>query len=138
MWRLRCDTGFHRGRFLHGLDGAQNQGSRENDAHDGAAGHQTRGDEADLAAAIRRGARRRPSQSFGCYYEGQDASCALGAAYEGMYRLTRGARPVVSRDLFRLFDCLDYTIRPCPDGGMTSCRWRTTFCRWGVATATGR
>ena len=78
--------------------------------------HQTRCDEADLAAAIRRGARRRPSQSFGCYYEGQDASCALGAAYEGMYRLTRGARPVVSRDLFRLFDCLDYTIRPCPVG----------------------
>jgi hypothetical protein len=77
---------------------------------------ETRSDEADLAAAIHRGTHQRPSQSFGCYFEGNEASCALGAAYEGMYRLTRGANPVVSRDLFRLFDCLDYTIRPCPDG----------------------
>ena len=46
-----------------------------------------RHDENELAAAIRFGAKRRPDQAFGEYYHGARASCALGAAYEGIYRL---------------------------------------------------
>ena len=40
-----------------------------------------------LADAIRSGADRRPEQAFGDYFHGRHASCALGAAYEGMYWL---------------------------------------------------
>ena len=43
--------------------------------------------EKELAQFIRSGATRRPEQAFGDYYRGRHASCALGAAYEGMYRL---------------------------------------------------
>jgi hypothetical protein len=43
--------------------------------------------EKELAQFIRSGAVRRPDQAFGDYYRGRSASCALGAAYEGMYRL---------------------------------------------------
>ena len=40
------------------------------------------------------GADRRPEQAFGDYFHGRHASCALGAAYEGMYRLPgRHGRP---------------------------------------------
>jgi len=31
-----------------------------------------------------------------------------------MYRIPAEATPAVYRDLYRLFDCLDYTIRWCP------------------------
>ena len=75
-----------------------------------------RHDEAELAAAILDGAAHRPEQAIGHYYEGLHASCALGAAYEGMHRLpaeAEGARP---RDLWRLFDCLENTLRTCPEG----------------------
>ena len=41
----------------------------------------------ELASAIRAGAERRPEQAFGDYFVGRRASCALGAAYEGIYRL---------------------------------------------------
>ena len=44
-------------------------------------------DEKELAAFIRAGAERRHEQAFGDYFKGRNASCALGAAYEGMYRL---------------------------------------------------
>jgi hypothetical protein len=73
-------------------------------------------DERELAGFIRNGAERRPDQAFGDYYEGQSASCALGAAYEAMYRLPRtvaGTHP--TRDLDWFFDCLD-TVKPCPGG----------------------
>ena len=43
--------------------------------------------EKELAAFIRPAAKRRPDQAYGDYYRGKSASCALGAAYEGMYRL---------------------------------------------------
>ena len=72
-------------------------------------------DERELAAFILEGAERRPEQAFGDYYKGQTASCALGAAYEAMYRLPRdaqGRRP--TRDLDWFFDCLD-TVKPCPE-----------------------
>jgi hypothetical protein len=75
-----------------------------------------RDDEAELADAILHGSAFRPEQAFGHYFEGRRASCALGAAYEGMYRLPReadGLRPV---RLDRLFDCLEGTLRSCPEG----------------------
>jgi hypothetical protein len=77
--------------------------------------------EKELAAFIRDGSQRRPDQAFGDYYQGHSASCALGAAYEAMYRLPPepgGARP--TRDLDWFFDCLD-TVKICPAEG---CRKR--------------
>lgn len=71
-----------------------------------------------LADAIRSGASRRPDQAFGDYYFGRKASCALGAAYEGMYRLPDdmgGRRP--TKDLEDYFDCLEGTVRRCPEPG---------------------
>ncbi|MGD9904799.1 MAG: hypothetical protein AB7U83_15150 [Vicinamibacterales bacterium] len=68
-----------------------------------------------LAEAIRNGADRRPEQAFGDYFHGRHASCALGAAYEGMFRLPanmEGRRP--TKDLEEYFDCLDGTVRRCP------------------------
>ena len=40
--------------------------------------------EKELASFIRAGAERRPEQAYGDYFKGQRASCALGAAYEGI------------------------------------------------------
>jgi hypothetical protein len=74
-------------------------------------------DERELAEYIRAGMKRRPEQAFGDYYKGDLASCALGAAYEAMYRLPRnaqGQRP--TRDLDWFFDCLD-TVKACPGEG---------------------
>ena len=72
----------------------------------------------ELAAAIRRGMQRRPDQAFGDYYVGRRASCALGAAYEGMYALAEdmnGRHP--TRDLDWYFDCLDTKLCWCPVEG---------------------
>ncbi|NQW03290.1 MAG: hypothetical protein HQ485_04625 [Acidobacteria bacterium] len=52
--------------------------------------------ERELAEFIRTGAERRPDQAFGEYYTGKSASCALGAAYEAMYRLACRSRQVAS------------------------------------------
>ena len=71
--------------------------------------------ERELAEAIRSGSRRRPEQAFGNYFEGNFRSCALGAAYEGIYRLPEEVGGVRPRNLERLFDCLDNTIKKCPD-----------------------
>ena len=71
--------------------------------------------EKELAAFIRAGTERRPLQAIGHYFQGARASCALGAAYEGMYRLpidTGKANP--SRDLEWFFACLD-TVKRCPE-----------------------
>jgi hypothetical protein len=73
--------------------------------------------EKELAQFIRAGAKRRPDQAFGDYYRGRSASCALGAAYEGMYRLpdqAGGVRP--TKDLEWFFDCLEGSVRRCPGG----------------------
>ena len=75
-----------------------------------------RHDEGELAEAIRFGARRRPEQAFGEYYQGHHASCALGAAYEGLYRLPEEVGQLHPKRLDRLFDCLEGTIRSCPEG----------------------
>jgi hypothetical protein len=77
---------------------------------------ETRHDEKELAEAIRTGMRRRPEQAFGHYYEGRRASCALGAAYEGLYRLPEEAGQIMPKRLDRLWDCLEGTIRRCPEG----------------------
>jgi hypothetical protein len=74
--------------------------------------------ERELAAFIRAGATRRPEQAYGDYFKGKFASCALGAAYEGMYRLpenVEGTRP--TKDLEWFFDVLEGTIRACPFEG---------------------
>jgi hypothetical protein len=73
--------------------------------------------EKELAQYLRTGAGRRPEQAFGDYYRGRNASCALGAAYEGMYRLPSqagGLRP--TKDLEWFFDCLEGSVRRCPGG----------------------
>ena len=75
-----------------------------------------RHDEAELAEAILHGAESRPDQAFGHYFEGRRASCALGAAYEGMYWLPREAGGIRPLKLERLFDCLENTLRSCPEG----------------------
>ena len=75
-----------------------------------------RHDEIELAEAIRNGSLHRPDQAFGHYFEGRRASCALGAAYEGMYRLPDNADEVRPRHMERLFDCLEGTVRSCPEG----------------------
>ena len=75
-----------------------------------------RHDEIELADAIRFGAKRRPDQAFGEYYAGRRASCALGAAYEGLFRLPEEVGQLHPKRLERLFDCLEGTIRSCPEG----------------------
>ena len=84
---------------------------------------EVRHDEVELAEAIRHGAVDRPEQAFGSYFVGRRASCALGAAYEGMYLLPREAGGVRPVHLERLFDCLEYTLRSCPEG----CKKRLTL-----------
>jgi hypothetical protein len=75
-----------------------------------------RHDESELAEAIRFGARRRSEQAFGDYYQGTHASCALGAAYEGLYRLPEEVGQLHPKRLDRLWQCLEGTIRACPEG----------------------
>lgn len=73
-------------------------------------------DEVELAEAILSGARRRPKQSFGTYFDTQGGSCALGAAYEGIYRLPRNMADATPRRLDRFFHCLENVSRRCPAG----------------------
>jgi len=74
-------------------------------------------DQQELARAIRLGAARRP-QCFGSYFDDRGGSCALGAAYDGMYEMPREAREpgeVVPRNLERLFHCLEDVVKRCPE-----------------------
>jgi hypothetical protein len=74
-------------------------------------------DQRELAKAIRLGAARRP-QCFGSYFDERGGSCALGAAYDGMYEMPREAREpgeVVPRNLERLFHCLEDVVKQCPE-----------------------
>ena len=77
---------------------------------------EVRHDEVELAKAILNGAHARPDQAFGEYFQGRRASCALGAAYEGIYHLPLDATGIRPQHLERLFDCLEYTLRSCPEG----------------------
>jgi hypothetical protein len=74
-----------------------------------------REDQLELAAAIAEGARRRPHQAFGEYFDDHGGSCALGAAYEGAYALPEDAHTIHPR-LYRIFDCLENVRRRCPVG----------------------
>jgi hypothetical protein len=74
-------------------------------------------DQQELAKAIRLGSRRRP-QCFGSYFDERGGSCALGAAYDGMYEMPREAREpgeIVPRNLERLFHCLEDVVKRCPE-----------------------
>jgi hypothetical protein len=82
---------------------------------------EVRHDEAALAQAILDGAHARPDQAFGEYFQGRRASCALGAAYEGMYHLPLDASGIRPKHLERLFDCLEYTLRSCPKAAASAC-----------------
>jgi hypothetical protein len=79
--------------------------------------HDVQHDEHELAKAMAEGLSRRPDQAFGNYFVGRRASCALGAAYEGLYRLPEEAGQILPRRLERLFDCLEGTSRRCPEEG---------------------
>jgi hypothetical protein len=77
----------------------------------------TEQDQQDLAQAILAGTRRRPAQSFGSYFGDDDrSSCALGAAYDGMYLLPHADHTTRPRRLDWLFECLDNVTRRCPEG----------------------
>lgn len=76
----------------------------------------TRHDEIELAEAILTGIKRRPTQSFGSYFGPNGGSCALGAAYEGVYLLPTDAHDAMPRRLDRFFDCLENASRRCPAG----------------------
>ena len=73
-----------------------------------------RADEIELAEAILAGAKRRPTQLFGGYFEGRNASDAFGAAYEGIYRLPADATGIRPKGIYRFFACLDDSVRRCP------------------------
>lgn len=74
-------------------------------------------DQRELAKAIRLGSMRRP-QCFGSYFDERGGSCALGAAYDGMYEMPREKREpgeIVPRNLERLFHCLEDVVKKCPE-----------------------
>jgi hypothetical protein len=73
-------------------------------------------DEAELARAILAGASRRKLQSFGTYYGPEGGSDALGAAYEGIYRLPENMAGERPKRLDRFFHCLENTSKRCPAG----------------------
>lgn len=74
-------------------------------------------DQHELAEAIMEGARRRKSQSFGSYFgDNNNSSCALGAAYDGIYHLREADSHTRPRRLDYLFECLDNVSRSCPAG----------------------
>jgi hypothetical protein len=75
----------------------------------------TKTDQGELADAIRAGARRGP-QCFGAYFDDHGGSCALGAAYDGMYLIPREHGVVIPKHLERLFRCLDEVLKTCPVG----------------------
>jgi hypothetical protein len=76
-----------------------------------------RPDEEELATAIRTGARCRPEQMFGAYFDGTKRSDALGSAYEAIYRLPADATGIRPKGIYKFFACLDDRVRRCPEPG---------------------
>jgi hypothetical protein len=76
----------------------------------------SRQDVQELADAILVGTERRHQQSFGTYFGPEGGSCALGAAYEGIYLLPRDVQGTRPKRLDRFFDCLENVSRRCPAG----------------------
>jgi hypothetical protein len=79
-------------------------------------GYRQREDEEELAEAILSGTERRPRQSFGTYFGPEGGSCALGAAYEGVYRLPDAVRGTHPQRMDRFFHCLENVSKRCPAG----------------------
>jgi hypothetical protein len=79
-------------------------------------GYLQREDEEELAEAILSGAERRPRQSFGTYFGPEGGSCALGAAYDGVYRLPESVRGTHPTRMDRFFHCLENVSKRCPAG----------------------
>jgi hypothetical protein len=79
-------------------------------------GYLQREDEEELAEAILSGAERRPRQSFGMYFGPEGGSCALGAAYDGVYRLPESVRGTHPTRMDRFFHCLENVSKRCPAG----------------------
>ena len=77
---------------------------------------QTIHDEHALALAIRSGAEHRPRQAHGAYFDAFGGSCALGAAYEGVYRLPEEVAGEIPHRLDRFFHCLENVSKRCPAG----------------------
>ena len=75
-----------------------------------------REDEEEVAEAILSGAERRPRQSFGTYFGPEGGSCALGAAYDGVYRLPESVRGTHPTRMDRFFHCLENVSKRCPAG----------------------
>ena len=50
------------------------------------------------------------------YFDGKGGSCALGAAYEGIYLLPRNVGEAMPHRLDRFFHCLENVSRRCPAG----------------------
>jgi hypothetical protein len=69
----------------------------------------------ELAEFIRAGATH-GHQCFGSYFDEKGGSCALGAVYDGVYRLPRQHGKIVPDHLERLFRCLDEVVKVCPNG----------------------
>jgi hypothetical protein len=74
-----------------------------------------RTDQRDLADAILAGSKRGP-QCFGSYFDERGGSCALGAAYDGIYLLPPHHEHARPNHLERLFRCLDDLSKRCPGG----------------------
>lgn len=85
--------------------------------------HDLREDERELAGAILEGSKRRTDQAFGDYYRGRNSSCALGAAYEGIYRLPDTADGVRPQRLDRCSNASKAWCAPVPNAARRSCRW---------------
>ena len=85
--------------------------------------HDLREDERELAGAILEGSKRRTDQAFGDYYRGHNSSCALGAAYEGIYRLPDTADGVRPQRLDRCPNASKAWCAPVPNAARRSCRW---------------
>ena len=79
-------------------------------------GYLQREDEEELAEAILTGVERRPRQSFGTYFGPEGGSCALGAAYDGVYRLPDAVRGTHPHRMDRFFHCLENVSKRCPAG----------------------
>ena len=73
-------------------------------------------DQQELAQAILTGAGRRPRQSFGAYFGPEGGSCALGAAYEGIYLLPEDVHGHHPERMDRFFHCLENVSARCPAG----------------------
>ena len=97
-------------------------------------------DQRELAKAIRLGAARRP-QCFGSYFDERGGSCALGAAYDGMYEMPREKREpgeVVPRNLERLFHCLEDVVKQCPASAASAAAGKPMTLKQGEAACRKR